>query len=196
MTDETIAPVQKATEGSPKRGWPKGKPRGPRIAQPEQRAPQRTPQFGGQRTKTGRIKMNDDPYYIDPNTEVPDGMSWQWIAKAVIGKDDGMFRKHFNDMQRQGWRPVDGASIPRFGVTSGEVELGGLVLMERPIEMTQEAVEEDYDKARSQLVGQLSKLDDVPAGTLPRDNRGHRMSSVKRDEAIPVPADNNYERPE
>lgn len=178
---DSIAPVKK-------RGWPAGKPRGPRVSHETlQRPPQRAM---GTRTRTGRISVSDDPYSIDVN-EIPPGMSWQWIARTVMGKDDGKIRMRWTQMARNGWEPVDGARVPQFGVASGMVDLGGLVLCERPREMTDEAREEDYARAVNQVSAQMNRLEDTPNDQLPRkDRHGKSLVSVRRDrEGIKVRAD-------
>ena len=158
----------------------------------KQRKPQRAPQ--GQRTKTGRISANNDPYYIDPG-DIPEGMSYQWVARTVIGRDDGKFRMHWTEMARNGWEPVDGSRVPQFGVASGMVDMGGLVLCERPLEMTQEAQQEDQDRANAQVLDQMRRLEDTPSDHLARrDRSGRTLVSIKRDEPIPVREDSDYER--
>jgi hypothetical protein len=187
MTDETIAPVQK------RGGWPKGKPRGPRVQATAQRAPQRTPQYRGQRTAAGRIKFSDDVYYINPE-DVPNGMSWEWKRRTYVGKEDTPYQAK---LAMNGWEAVDGSAVPQFGISAGEVDIGGLVLMQRPKEMTDEARHEDYTTATGQVKTQFNRLEDVrevPANTLPRDNRGRPLSSVRRDSPIQVRSDNEYER--
>lgn len=189
MTDETIAPVQDAPKA---KGWPKGLKRGPRTPRTErepQRASQRVSTYSGSRTPTGRISVSDDPYFIDVESEVPEGMTWQWVTRTVMGKDDGKMRMHYASMLRNGWVPVDAARVPQYGVVSGEVDLGGLVLCERPKEMTDEAQAEDYARATGQVRSQIQGLENTPPDSLPRKTKDHNMVSVRRGEPIQVRGD-------
>lgn len=160
-----------------------------------QRAPQRAPLMG--RTKSGRIRVSDDPYWIDPETikHFRDdlGLTLQWNRRTFGGQDD---RMNMVKQAQNGWEPVDGAEFPQFGVPSGEIDIGGLVLQKRPAEMTDEATEEDYERATGQVRAQIARLEDTPAETLPRDNRGAKMTSFKRGEPIPVRDDSEYEKTE
>lgn len=184
MTDETVATAPK------RRGRP------PRMAQPErtdQRAPQRNSTL--RQTRTGRIQFSDNVYDFDRSLLNPD-MDYQWVTKAVLGKDDGRVRADFAKFQMNGWQPVDGSLLPQFGIASGAIEIGGLVLMQRPIEMSEEAREEDRMAARKQVAGQINSLEDTGPGHLPRDNRGESLVSIKRGEPIQVRGDDiEYERP-
>ena len=158
-----------------------------------QRAPQR-PKLG-QRTASGRISSSSDPYHIDVE-EIPAGMSWQWVTRTVMGKDDGKMRMHWTEMARNGWEPVDGSRVPQFGVATGMVDMGGLVLCERPKEMTDEAEAEEYAKATGQVAAQIQRLEETPDDQLARrDRAGRSLVSVKRGEPIPVREDSDYERP-
>lgn len=187
MTDETetVPPVARR-----KGGWPKGKPRIPREPQ---RAPQRSTQG---RTRTGRTSFNDDVYAIDRSTLNPD-MDYQWVTKSVMGDDGGKTRSDFVRMAMNGWTPVDGSRLPQYGVEVGEINIGGLILMERPMEMSEEAREEDYVRATGQVSTQINRLNDVPdqleMNRPGQDRRVRGVKSFSRGEPIPVRGDDDYE---
>lgn len=66
---------------------------------------------------------NDSPYYI-PQEIIPEGMTYEWKRKSVMGEAD-----HANmlALQRNGWLMVPAERHP-----DRAVELDGLVLMECP----------------------------------------------------------------
>ena len=196
MTDEstdTIAPVKK--HGG---GWPKGKSRKPQAeAQAPTRTPQRAPQRGQQkRTPTGRIAFSDDVYAVDRDM-LPPHMDYQWITKSVIGDEGGKVRANYVKMTMNGWEPVDGSLVPQYGIESGEVNIGGLVLMQRPMEMTVEAREEEYAKATTQVSTQINRLNAIPdeleLNRPGQERRARGQRSFGRGEPIPVRNDNEYE---
>jgi len=186
---ETIAPVQK------RGGWPKGKPRGPRSLTPraEQRAPQRSPQKG--HTATGRIAFSDDVYAIDRSI-LPEHMDYQWVTKSVMGDEGGRVRSDYVKMTMNGWEPIDASRVPQYGIASGEVNIGGLVLMQRPVEMSEEARQEDIAKATGQVSTQINRLNDIPdqleLNRPGQERRGRGERRFGRGEPIPVSGDDNY----
>lgn len=205
------------------RGWPKGKPRGPKKAAPEKQAPvKESPQkeapkkVGPQksdllekysrfkdanrrpmgRTPTGRIEWSEDVYYIPPELKDP-ALSYEWRVRTVMGQEQQQnMARSFMD----GWEPVLGEVFPQFGFPPGEpIEIGGLVLMARPAAMTAEAQEYRERAAKDQLRTQLRSLDETPQGELPRAGKGTRaegdarLFSVKKGDPIAVRPDTKYE---
>jgi hypothetical protein len=63
-----------------------------------------------------------------------------------------------------------------------------MILMERPLEITQEAKARDLRVARAQVRGKEEQLGGAPAGTFERDNKGAPLVNVKKSfEHIPIP---------
>src|SRR5258705_558567 len=84
--------------------------------------------------------------------KVPDGMSYQWVTDSIFGQLQPQRRSRF---ERKGWMPVpaerhDGVWTPRGA--KGEINVDGLVLMERPAEYTKMAHDHDRRKAREQVL--------------------------------------------
>lgn len=125
-----------------------------------------------QRTSTRRRKEGrDDPFYIDPSL-VPDGMTYEWKRESVYGQEDE--DNMVNVQEYGGWTNVP-ASRPGHGRLGqkkyrdgGRIGKGGLVLMERPKELTEEAREEDYTQATGQVQTQMQRLSLTPKGTMER----------------------------
>lgn len=184
MTDESTD-----TAAPRKRGWPAGKPRGPRT---QQRAPQRAQQG---RTAAGRIAFSEDIYAVDLDT-LPDHMDYQWVTKSVMGDSTGKVRADYTRMMMNGWTPVDASRLPSYGVPSGELEIGGQVFMERPKEMSEEARAEEWAKATGQVATQLNRLNDVPTDlevNRPGQAKRGGVHSFGRGEPIAVRSDSDYE---
>lgn len=99
------------------------------------------------KTRARKGNTGQDPTYIPPHM-IPDQMDYQWVAVSVLGQPDMQMRSNF---EMQGWEAVpalrhDGMFMPKGH--QGEINYGGLVLMERPIELTIEARCEDQSRAR------------------------------------------------
>lgn len=128
---------------------------------------------------------SDDPLEI-PEYLKEDGWSYQWVAMSCYGQP---FGQELNTMIRKGWdyvKPTSqvGKAFTYPGYDKDFIEVGGLVLMERPQSLTDEALEEmrmATAQQYNQLMGKSSDLS-VPRGF---ETRG---KLVKRNapEAIPM----------
>ncbi len=149
------------------------------------------------RTPAGRIEWSDDKFYIDPE-RIPAHLSMEWRVVTVMGQEMKQFMAR---SVMDGWEPVDGEMFPEFGFAAGEIiEIGGLMLMSRPIEMTKEAHEWRERDAKQQVQTQLHALEDTPSGDLPRGGKGTRAEgdprvalSVRKGDPVPVRNDTRYE---
>lgn len=98
----------------------------------------------------------------------PDGWDYQWKLKSVMNQDD-IDRIRQNEMN--GWEPVPLARHPELmprGWKGDTIEVGGLVLMERPMLFTQEAREEERRAARDAVLTKESQMREGRAGDLGR----------------------------
>lgn len=100
---------------------------------------------------------NTDPYAIPPHV-IPTGWDYQWNTYTVAGQEavDSQIL-----MAENGWRPVPaerhaGMFMPEG--YKGVILRGGLRLEERPIQLTQEARQEEYEKAVGQVNDQNAQL--------------------------------------
>lgn len=104
--------------------------------------------------------------YWAPNP--PEGFDYQWKLKSVMNQDD-IDRIRQNEMN--GWEPVPLARHPELmprGWKGDTIEVGGLVLMERPMLFTQEAREEERRAARDAVLTKESQMREGRAGDLGR----------------------------
>ena len=125
------------------------------MARTEQRTDQRL-------TKQDAREMlkdwdEDDKYKIYPE-EIPDGMSYEWKRYAIRGMED---KSHQTKLKQMGyWAAVPGERHKRFGFDGDQpIIIDELILMERPIELTEERRKRDTAKANSQVNGQMQALE-------------------------------------
>lgn len=93
--------------------------------------------------------------YVPPST-LPDptpepGWAYRWIATAVMGQAD---RMNVSKRLREGWVPVKAADHPElelFGDTSGNVEVGGLMLCKMPLEKAEARDRYYAEQTRQQM---------------------------------------------
>lgn len=96
----------------------------------------RTPRENGSREKTVRMEYAPPSLLPDP-TPVP-GYVYRWIATHVAGVADPT---NVSKKMREGWEPVKAADHPELmlvgNATTGNVEIGGLMLCKMPKELAQ-----------------------------------------------------------
>lgn len=128
-----------------------------------------------------------DKFYIDPKI-IPDGWSYEWKTFTVLGKENPSYQVA---MAHKGWEAVPRSRHPHLMPINhhGEtIEREGMVLMERPLEITQDAKARDLRTARAQVRGKEEQLGGAPNGTFDRDNKGSSLVTVKKSfEHIPIP---------
>jgi hypothetical protein len=87
------------------------------------------------------LRVNDpeqtlhDDFYIDP-AKIPDGWSYEWKRKVVAGLLDPAYEV---ELAQEGWEPVDASRHPEMMPIGyqGAIERKGMILMERPLEITE-----------------------------------------------------------
>lgn len=142
------------------------------------------------RNHLGSMDEGTDEFYIDQNS-IPPGWSYEWKRKVVLGKEDPAYQVH---LARTGWEPVPASRHPSYmpeGSTSATIERKGMILMERPLELSEEARAIDARRARNQVRQKEAQLNSAPDGTMQRTKSdGTPLASIKKSyEAIPVPND-------
>jgi hypothetical protein len=140
----------------------------------------------GIRGKTRKRKGGQlaDKYHVDAGA-IPEGMSYEWKTVSVFGKED---QTYSTMLREQGWDPVEASRHPDMVSADhvGPIIRDGLMLMERPIELTREAQEEDRDAAREVINIKKQQMGDAPAGTLPREHPNLKNSIRTSYEALPI----------
>lgn len=142
----------------------------PRVAQhagsraPQREAAHETNHGTKRRTRRRKSVINENIFYI-PEDEIPQGSSYEWKRWAVHGLEDPFY---IASMREQGWEPVDPKRHPNWvppGYKEPYIIKGSQILMERPIELTEEA-----RKEQRQLSKQMIREAEQRLGLAPREN--------------------------
>lgn len=129
--------------------------------------------------RTRRKKQNQEDTFYIPLGEIPDGSSYEWKRYSVNGQEDPFY---LASMREQGWEPVDPKRHPTWvppNYTLPHIIKGGQILMERPIELTEEARAESRQLARRQITEAEQRLGMTPKDTLTRQHPDLRNRVVK-----------------
>lgn len=139
------------------------------------------------REHLGTMEDGVDKFYVDPRI-VPDGWSYEWKTHTILGKENPSYQV---SLAHRGWEPVPRSRHPEMmpdNYTGNTIVREGMILMERPAEITDEVKAAEYRKARDQVKTKETQLNASPPGTFERDNKGKPMASVSRSyETIPIP---------
>ena len=98
----------------------------------------------------------------------PAGFDYQWRLKAVLGKDE---IDQIRQDELNGWEAVPLSRHPELMPRNWQgntIEVGGLVLMERPLIFTQEAREEERRTAREAVLTKETQMREGRANDLGR----------------------------
>lgn len=157
-----------ATAARPGAERPEPRPEGPRL----QRKRRRT----------------ENRFHIDPAL-IPPGMSWEWKAEKVLGQQQD---DHLAQLRENHFKPVDQGKHP-----SVVVRKDGMILMERPLYLTQDAKREDLQAAIDQVRSVGATINDTPSGTMTRNHPSARANTrINRGYDIPIAGDDaNYQEP-
>ena len=135
------------------------------------------------------LDQGEDKFYIDPRV-IPDGWSYEWRRDTVLGKGDPSYQV---SLARSGWETVPPARHPEMmpmGWPGGRIEREGLVLMERPAEITARMKAIELRRAREQVGQKEAQLYGAPAGPnspFEPDNKGRRMTKLGKSYEMPIP---------
>jgi hypothetical protein len=178
-------PMQNALQAEPREPAPTM--RAPALEDPRARAARRAFEL---REHLGNIDSGTDEYAIDKRI-IPDGWSYEWKRHSTLGKEDPSYS---TQLYTRGWEPVPTSRhpemMPKGHDLSAAIEKKGMILMERPLEITKEVEAIELRKARSQVGAKEAQLNNAPPGTFGRDNKGAPLVNVKREfgyEPIAIP---------
>lgn len=132
-----------------------------------------------------RQQTIQSPFDI-PKDEIPEGSSYEWKRYSVSGNTADHDAFYLASMRRQGWEPVDPRRHPNWvppGYDKPNIIRDGLILMERPIELTNDARQEMKSLAKTQVKEAEQRLGLSPkvngTDTMTRDHEGVRPRVVK-----------------
>lgn len=154
-------------------------PRRPQhLPRTDDREVRETTHAAPRRTRRRKDTVHDDIFYV-PVDEIPEGSSYEWKRWSVHGQEDPFY---IASMREQGWEPVDPRRHPNWvppGYNQPYIIKGGQILMERPIELTQEARAEQRQLAKRQVREAEQRVGLTPRGTGTRDHPGVAPTIVK-----------------
>lgn len=147
-------------------------------ARTDERPAQHMPDHDRPRTRRRSSLISDNIYHI-PIDEIPEGSSYEWKRWTVMGMEDPFY---IAQMREQGWEPVNPKRHPNWvppDYNQPYIIKGGQILMERPIELTQEARRENRQLAKRQVVEAEQRLGMTPKDTLSRQHPDIKNRIVK-----------------
>jgi hypothetical protein len=154
---------------------------------PKTRASQRAAEIRGH--MGGQMDDGTDEFYI-PLEMVPDGWTYEWKRYMVLGREDAT---HQLALRRMGWDPVPRERHPEMmppSATESWIERKGMLLMERPSEITEEVRRNENKMARAQVRTKEEQLGQAPDGHFGRNDDPRTRPQVKKSFApITVPED-------
>lgn len=145
--------------------------------------------------RTRKFKGAEMPNKFEvAKSDIPAGMSYQWNNHSIFGQEQHAYSAF---MEQQGWEPVPASRHPHLMPTGyeGPIIVDGQILMERPTELTLEALQEELDRARGEVRLKEEQLGATPQGTMPRsrDNGTNEFIRVSKEIEPGVPTQPKYE---
>ena len=130
-----------------------------------------------------------DDFFIDPDI-VPPGWIYEWKRKTILGAEDPGY---IVSTARAGWEAVPTARHPEYMPSQGDypvIERKGMILMERPKEINEEAKHRELRKARMQVGAKEAQLNSAESGQFERQNKDQSLVKIRKSyEAIPIPSE-------
>lgn len=159
-----------------------------REESPQERAKKRAEQIRQHRAGVDLDEVNR--FYFDPSI-IPDGWTYEWKRKTLMGQEDPAYQVR---LAEAGWEAVPTNRCPRHAALMPQgnyptIERDGMILMERPKELTDEARDVEYRRARNQVRAKEAQLSSTPEGTMTREHDRVRPSIKKGYEPMAVPKD-------
>jgi hypothetical protein len=129
-----------------------------------------------------------DEFYI-PKEIIPDGWTYEWKRWSVLNAEDPHY---INSLRRTGWDFVPSERHPELlPLNSTEKILlhKGMVLMERPKEVTDFFTKKNVSMAQEQIESREEQLTNPPQqGQFERSNKGRPLTKVNKTwEKMPIP---------
>jgi hypothetical protein len=134
----------------------------------------------------GDLDEGTDEFYI-PLDIIPDGFTYEWKRYSTYNQIDS---SHIREQERKGWAFVPSSRHPSMmaiGDNGNIILRKGLVLMERPTEIVDEARFIERRRAADQVRSKEAQLAGTPEGTMTRDHAKAKPQIKKSYEAIPIP---------
>ena len=134
----------------------------------------------------GDMDQGMDEFFVDPSI-IPEGWTYEWKRLSILGQEDATHQIH---LARMGWEAVPARRHPGMmpsSWTKGTIERKGMILMERPTEVVEEARRIQNKAAKDQVRAKEAQIAGTPDGTMTRDHAMARPKINKSFEAVPIP---------
>ena len=147
------------------------------------RTPERTRERLSERTEERRLERpnngnltDDGQFSIDPTT-IPKGMTYNWKRTTLLGMQD---KRNQVRSQQYHWTPVPHKDQPHIlghleSDENAPIEVGGLMLMQRPTYLCNEAEREQITETKWVTDNQLDSL-----RLTSREQVGERFTKIKK----------------
>ena len=162
----------------------------PLVTHPEDSRTRAARRAAELRDHLGTLDDGVDEFFIDPRM-IPDDWSYEWKRKETLGKADPAYEV---SLRLKGWEAVPATRHPEMmpeHFDGGAIERKGMILMERPKEITDEVRQNELRKARNQVRQKEAQLNGAPAGDnspFDRTNKGSPLVNIRKSyEPMPVP---------
>lgn len=112
-----------------------------------------------------KVKGEVDYYGMLNMDEIPDDASYEWKSFSVAGKEDEDYSRR---LRENGWSVVPHSRHEYMPKQGNAIVSNGLILMERPIELTQEARNEEMRLRNDRLQSSYDMLGKTAPGEMDR----------------------------
>lgn len=129
-----------------------------------------------------------DEFFIAADN-IPPGWDYEWKRETVMGQEDPAYQVA---IAHAGWEPVPASRHPEMmpkGWSQETIKRKGLILCERPKEISDAARQRELRNARNQLQIKKQQLNEAPQGQFERSDPRVRAKIKTSYEPMPVPAD-------
>lgn len=142
------------------------------VSRADDREPQHEQGHNKPRRTRRRKGTTQDNMFDLPVDEIPSDLTYEWKRLSNLGMEDPFY---IAGLREQGWEPVPPSRHPNWvppGYNQPNIIKGGLILMDRPKELTDEARREERQLARQQVREAEQRLGVTPKGELTRQHEG------------------------
>ena len=134
------------------------------------------------RSQENNIDFHDE-FYIDPRM-IPEGWDYNWKRHTTAGQEDETYA---TELRQAGWDPVPAERHPTLVPigAKGAIMRKGMILMERPMEISDMAKQRELSTAREAVAAKERALGQVPMGNYERNDRATGIRKSYAPMAIP-----------
>ena len=130
----------------------------------------------------GNLPAAQDEFYISPDS-IPDGWDYAWRRHTVYNREDPTYQVQ---LASTGWVAVPASRHPELmprGTAETTILRSGLMLMERPMQITERFRARDHREAVDQVRIKEAELADTKPGQL--DRMAPKLSKSMEQFAVP-----------